>query len=66
MAIQDGQALDEALQSAKGDINAALERFNNVRHKQVKDCQKLEKVRVSRKRLLCEKCSFTVCLRINW
>jgi len=46
MAIQDGQALNDAFQFAGGDIEAALERFNDVRHKQVKECLLLEKVKV--------------------
>jgi len=44
MAIQDGLALNEALEYANGDINLVLKMFNDNRYKVVKEFQLLEKV----------------------
>eukprot|EP00210_Caulerpa_lentillifera_P004350 g4148.t1 len=44
MAIQDTQVLNDALASAKGDINQALKNYNDIRHEEVARIQLLEKI----------------------
>eukprot|EP00210_Caulerpa_lentillifera_P004348 g4146.t1 len=44
MAIQDTQVLNDALASAKGDINQALKDYNDIRHEEVSHIQLLEKI----------------------
>jgi len=47
MAIQDGQALYNALEVAKGDLDEALQKFNEVRHQEVRNAQILAQVQNS-------------------
>jgi len=44
MAIQDGLALNEAIEYTEGDIKLALKVFNDNRYKEVREFQLLEKV----------------------
>jgi len=46
MAIQDGQFLNDALESAKGDISLALTKFNQSRFTTVRQTQALDLVRI--------------------